>query len=67
MYQEDKTYLSPLHYAVKNQYLRCVEQLLNLKVDVNSVAGSDILPLNLAQGAEDSPVSRSIITLLLQK
>jgi hypothetical protein len=46
--QENKTYWSPLHYAIQRGYLQCIETLLSYGIDVNSVAADDIMPLHIA-------------------
>eukprot|EP01040_Poterioochromonas_malhamensis_P002462 gene2462-2618_t len=64
--QEDSTYFSPLHYAAQRQFLRCVQLLLELKADVNSVADKDVMPLTLAQCAPTNQNKEEILRLLVE-
>lgn len=65
--QEDKTFLSPLHYSVTRSFLQTTQLLISLGADVNSVAGNDLMPLNLALKVEFGRENRDeIVDLLLQ-
>lgn len=65
--QEESTYFSPLHYAVQRQFLRCVQLLLELKADVNSVADKDVMPMTLAQSASTNQNKEEILRLLVER
>lgn len=65
--QEDKTWMAPIHYAVKHAMPRTVEVLIKNMADVNSVAENDVLPLVIANSLPDSPQKQEILQLLQLK
>lgn len=62
--QEDKTWATPLHYAVRRALPRTVEQLLQLGADANAVADKDEMPLQIAQSLPTSAEKSTIISSL---
>ena len=67
-FQEGKEWLTPLHVAVKYQLFGTIQHLLSRGADVNAIARHDIMPLNLAQSADDSSIHKaSIVKLLVEK
>eukprot|EP01039_Chlorochromonas_danica_P004167 gene4168-4578_t len=66
--QEESSWFAPLHLVVQYAMPQCVEALLELGVDVNSVAERDQLPLTLAKALPtESPHRNRIIDLLERK
>jgi ankyrin repeat protein len=63
--QQKGSWESPLHIAVKRQMLETVKALLSMKVDVNSVAKGDAMPLILAMAAPNTATKVDIMDMLI--
>lgn len=65
--QEDKTFLSPLHYAVKRSLLHTIKMLIECGSDVNSVGDNDVMPLTIANSLDEKDeLKKPILNLLLK-
>ena len=67
-FQEAKNWTTALHIAVNRQFVQTVIYLLSRGADVNAIARHDVMPLNLAESAdESSPNKSTILHLLLER
>jgi len=67
-FQEGKDWMTALHIAVRRQFIVTVSFMLSVGADVNAIARHDVMPLNLAETADDSSIHKSaIVQLLLDK
>ena len=67
-FQETKNWTTALHIAVNRQFVQTVTFLLSRGADVNAIARDDVMPLNLAESAEESsPDKSTILHLLLER
>ena len=65
--QAPKTWLTPLHIAVKHQLYKCSKLLIGFGSDVNAVADGDIMPLNIAYNSPNqTDTNRLIIEMLIE-
>lgn len=62
--QQEKTWLAPIHIAVRRNMFQTLRALLNHGADANSVAKDDVMPLNIAEEMEDGFDKKRIIGLL---
>ena len=66
--QTNKTWMTPLHVAVRRGLIRTIVFLIKNGADVNAVAEGDCMPLTLAEGLEASnPEKDEIIDVLLKR
>lgn len=63
--QEQKTWLAPLHIAVKRELVDTMHELVNAGADVNIVGEEDVMPLQLAEKLPNSSVEKQHIVEFL--